>query len=54
MFQAKVVEEIKTHILLSITFSRKSCRVLQSVENYCGAGQATDDKMVHTHSMLDN
>jgi len=27
MFQTKVVENIKAHILCSITFSRKSCRL---------------------------
>jgi len=54
MFQAKVVEEIKTHILMSITFSLKSCRLLENVEKYCGTGQATDDKMAHTHCMLNN
>jgi hypothetical protein len=41
-------------ILLSITFSRKSCRLLHNVEKYCGGGQATDDEMVHNHCMLDN
>jgi len=54
MLQAIVVEEIKTHILLSITFPRKSCRLLHNVEKYCGAGQAIDDKMAHTHCMLGN
>jgi hypothetical protein len=49
MFQAIVVEEIKTLILLSITVPRKSCHL----EKYCGAGHATDDKMAHTHCMLD-
>jgi len=27
MFQTKVVEKIKTHILCSVTFFRKSCRL---------------------------
>ena len=31
MFQTKVVEKIKTHILCSVTFFRKSCRLWDSV-----------------------
>ena len=33
MFQTKVVEKIKTHILFSVTFFRKSCRLWDNVEN---------------------
>jgi len=47
MFQTKVVEEVKTHILCSITFSRKSCRLWDNVDKFCRAGQATDDNMAH-------
>jgi len=50
----KFVEKIKTHILCSITFFFKSCRLLDNVEKYCRAGQATDDNMAHAHCMLDN
>ena len=32
MFQTKVVEKIKTHILCSVTFFRKSCRFWDNVE----------------------
>jgi hypothetical protein len=32
MFQTKVVEEIKTHILCSGKFFRKSCRLWDNVE----------------------
>jgi len=32
MFQTKVVEKIKTHILCLLTFSRKSCRLWDNVE----------------------
>jgi hypothetical protein len=39
MFRSKVVESIKTHILCSIIFFRKSCR-LYHVEKYGRAGQA--------------
>ena len=54
MFQIKAVEEIKTHILCSVTFFfRKSCRLWENVGKYCRAGQATDDNMAHAHCMLD-
>jgi len=33
MFQTKVVQKIKTHILCSVTFPRKSCRLWENVEN---------------------
>jgi hypothetical protein len=42
MYQTKVVEKIKTHILRSTTFSRKSCRFWDNMEKYCRARQATD------------
>ena len=44
MFQTKDVEEIKTRILCSVTFFRKSCHLSDKVENYCRAVQATDDR----------
>jgi hypothetical protein len=31
MFQIKVLEKIKIHILYSVTFSRKSCRLWVNV-----------------------
>ena len=46
MFQTKVVEKIKTHILCSITFFRKSCRLWDNVEKYGTARQATDDNII--------
>jgi hypothetical protein len=46
MFQTKVVEKIKTHILYSITFSQKSCRLWDNVEKYGTARQATDDNII--------
>ena len=46
MFQTKVVQKIKTHILCSITFSRKSCRLWDNVEKYGTARQATDDNII--------
>jgi hypothetical protein len=53
MFQANVVEEIRTHILFLILFFRKSCRVCDNVEKYCTAVQATDDNTTHAHFILD-
>jgi hypothetical protein len=32
---------------------RKSCRLWDNVEKYCGVGQATDDNVAHDHCMLD-
>jgi hypothetical protein len=54
MFQTKVVQKVKTHILCSIMFSRKSCCFLDNVKKQCEAGQATDDNMPHAHCMLVN
>jgi hypothetical protein len=45
MFQAEVVEEIKTHVLCAVTY--------ENVEKYSRAGEATDDTMGHTHFTLD-
>jgi len=53
-FWTKFVEKIKTQILRSITFSRKSCRSWDNVERYCTAGQDTDDNAVHAQCILDN
>ena len=53
MFQIKVVQKIKTHILCSVTFLRKSCRLWDNVEKYNRVGQATDDNMTHAHCVLD-
>jgi len=52
MFQAKVVEKIKTHILCSKFFFGNRA-VCDKVEKCCTAGQATDDNMVYAHCMLD-
>jgi hypothetical protein len=49
MFQTKVAEKIKIHILFAITFSRKSCRFLDNEEKYGTAGQATDDNTAHAY-----
>jgi len=52
MFGTKVGEKIKTHILCSITLFRKSCCLWDNVENYCRAGQTTDENMAHAHGTL--
>jgi len=44
MFEAKVVEKIKTHILYSVTVFRKPSCLWDNVEKYGRAGQATDDR----------
>jgi hypothetical protein len=46
MFQTKVVENIKTHILCSVTFVRKSCRLWDNVEKYGSIGQVTDKNII--------
>jgi len=53
IFQTKVVEKVKTHILCSIRFYRNSCRLWDNVENYNRAREATDDNMAHAHCKLD-
>ena len=45
-FQKEFVKNVKTHILCSIAFSRKSCRLWYIVEKYCRAGQAIDDNII--------
>ena len=53
IFQTKVVEKIKTHILCSITFLQKLCCLCHDLEEYCRAWQVTYDNMVHAHPMID-
>jgi hypothetical protein len=45
MFQTNVVEKIKTHILCSVTFFRKSCRLWDNVEKHGRARQAIDNRI---------
>jgi hypothetical protein len=55
MFREKTVEEIKTHILYSVTFfpeNRAFCEIMW--KNFCRMGQATNNKMAQAHCMLDN
>jgi hypothetical protein len=54
MFQTKVVEKIKKHILFAINLIfRKLCRLRDKVEKYSTDGQATDDNMAYAHCTLD-
>ena len=53
MFQTKVVEKIKTHILYSATFSLEDLAFRDKVGKYSRVGQSTDDDMAHVHCMLD-
>ena len=53
MFQTKVVQKIKTHILCSVTFPPKSCRLWDNVGKYCREGQDRDGNMAHAHCMMD-
>ena len=46
MFQTKVVEKIKTHILYSITFFRKSSRLRDNVAQTGTSRQATNDNII--------
>jgi hypothetical protein len=48
MFDTKILEKIKTHILCSITFFPpwKSYRLWDNVEKYCTARQATDGNII--------
>jgi len=47
MFQAEVVEEVKKHVLGSVTFFffLKWCRLWDNEEKYRRAGQATDESV---------
>ena len=49
-----VVDKIKTQILSSVTFSRKSCRLWDNVKKCGGAREAADDNKAHAFCMLDN
>jgi len=52
MFQTKVVEKIKTHVLCSVTIFRKSSRLSNNVEN-CGTNRQATGDITHALSMLD-
>jgi len=50
-------QDQNTHFVFSnvsfffLSFFRKSCRLWDTVEKYCRAGQATDGNMAHAHCM---
>jgi hypothetical protein len=46
MYQTKVVEKIKTHILCSITFFYNRVFFLDNLKKYSKAGEATDDNIL--------
>jgi hypothetical protein len=46
IFQTKVSEEIKIHILWSTTCFRKSCRLWDNMEKYFKAGKTTDNDII--------
>jgi recombinational DNA repair protein RecR len=46
MFETKIVDKIKTHILCSVTFFQKSCRLCDNVEKSGTARQTTDDNII--------
>ena len=53
-FQRNIVEKIKTQFMFNNFLSfRKLCRLLDNVEKYCRAEQATDDNTAHAQCMLD-
>ena len=52
MFQIKLVEKIEIHVLCSVTFSRKACRLWVNVEKCGRASEAADDNMAHGRCML--
>ena len=47
----KICRENQNTYFVFIFFFRKSSRLWDNVEKYCGAGQATDDNMVHAHCL---
>jgi hypothetical protein len=53
MFQIKVIDNLKTHILWSVTFFRKSCRLWDNVEKFGVVREAADDAMEHAGFMMD-
>jgi len=56
MFQTKVVEKIKTHILYSVMFFRKSCHLVDNVKKilYILSGHRWRYDMALAHCILDN
>jgi hypothetical protein len=53
MFQIKVAEKIKTHVLCLLTFFRKSRRLCANIEKPGGARETADNNTA-ARCMLDN
>jgi hypothetical protein len=53
MFEIKVVEKIKIHILCSVTFFDNHAVYEVMWKKYCRAGQAIDNNMAYAHCMLE-
>jgi hypothetical protein len=53
MFQAKVLEDIKTHILYAVTFSEDRAVSEIMWKKYVSARQATDDNKKGTCALHD-
>ena len=54
MFQTKVVEKIKIHILCSVIFFEYRAVYEIMWKKYSRAGGVTDDNMAHAHRVFDN
>jgi len=58
MFQTKVVEKIKTHVMLHNSspppFLENRVCFWGNVQKYCRAGLAADDSMANAHCVFDN
>jgi len=54
IFRTQLVEDIKTHIMCSVTFFSKIVPFWGNVGKPCTARQAKFDNMAHAHWMLDN
>jgi hypothetical protein len=46
IFEMKVLEKTKTDVLCSISFSNKSCRFWDNVENYIGIRETTEKNIL--------
>jgi hypothetical protein len=54
MFEAQNAQKILAHVLCSITFIRKPCRLCDNVGKYGRSVQATDGNMAHAYCILVN
>jgi hypothetical protein len=52
MFYIKVTEKIKTHVLYSIIFSRKSYRLWENVEKYSRTRETTNDDTIKIYMLV--